>query len=191
VQAALEIADRFVARGVLAELVGRTVRDPVPKADEVPWNVAVPGHALETLSDSRKPRIVVLIDEGTGSAAELLAGVLRARASAVLVGVESFGKLSTQVLDSDDTLPVAWQITHGRLVIPGSPPMDGGLIPDHEIRLSPAEGALVDALLAEREHLRAHRDGTPIRYTGPGSDGTLPPLDRDPQLEMALAVLRR
>jgi len=191
VKAALEIADRFVADGVLVELVGRTVSDPVPGPDEVPWNVAVPGHALERLASDGRPRLVVLVDEGTSSAAELLALILRTRADAVLVGVETFGKLSTQVLGSDDALPVAWQITHGQLVVPDAPPLGEGIVPDHEVALSPAEGVLVDVLLARREHLRSHRDGTPIRYTGPEPDGTLPPLDRDPQLAMALAVLSR
>ncbi len=191
VKAALEIADRFVADGVLVELVGRAVEEPVPREGEVPWNVAVPGHRLESLAEARRARVVVVIDEGTGSAAELLASILRQRAGAVLVGAKSFGKRSTQVLGSDDTLPVAWQITHGRLEVPGASRAAGGLVPDHGVALSPAEGVLVDVLLARREHLRAHRDGSPLRYTGPTSDGTLPPLDQDPQLAMALAVLRR
>ncbi|MEO0602498.1 MAG: S41 family peptidase [Myxococcota bacterium] len=189
VQAALEVADRFVAEGVLAQLTGRTVRDPVPAEGEVPWNVAVPGHALEPLANARRPRIVAVIDEGTGSAAELLALMLRQHAGAVVVGAESYGKLSTQVLGSDERLPVAWQITHGQLRVPKQPPAP--VVPDHEVALSPAEGVLVDVLLARREHLRSHRDGSPIRYTGPASDGTLPPLDRDPQLAMARAVLTR
>ncbi|MEM6931557.1 MAG: S41 family peptidase, partial [Myxococcota bacterium] len=189
VQAALEVADRFVAEGVLAVLTGRTVRDPVPAEGEVPWNVAVPGHALESLANARRPRIVAVIDEGTGSAAELLALMLRQHAGAVVVGAESYGKLSTQVLGTNDQLPVAWQITHGQLQVPGQP--RSPVVPDHEVTLSPAEGVLVDVLLARREHLRAHRDGFPIRYTGPVSDGTLPRLDRDPQLAMATAVLTR
>ncbi|MEN0065468.1 MAG: S41 family peptidase [Myxococcota bacterium] len=188
--ATINLADRFLADGVVAELTGRTATDPVPQDGEVAWNAAVPGHSFEGLAKGRKPRLAVVIDEGTASAAELLAGVLKARANAVVVGAKSFGKVATQVLGSHDTLPVAWQITKAQLTVPGQAPLTEGLMPDHVVTLSPAEGVLVDTLLAKREHLRAHADGTPIRYTGPESDGTLPPLDRDPQLAMALSALR-
>lgn len=182
--AAIDLADRFVADGILAEREGRTVSLKGPGEGEVAWNAAVPGHAFEALE-----RLVVVVDEGTGSSAELLADTLRARANAVIVGQRTVGKTASQVLGQHPDGLVAWQITHARIRAPGRPAFVGGVIPDHEVTLSPAEGVLVDGLLRQREHLRTHRDGSPIRFTGePAAEGTLM-LDRDPQLAMAAAVI--
>lgn len=64
-------------------------------------------------------RIVILIDGGTASAAEILAGALREHGQAVLIGEQSFGKGSVQKLVpvTDDTslkITVArWLTPHG------------------------------------------------------------------------------
>ncbi len=107
VMAAVNLVDRFVEGGTLAALVGRAVPEPAAGEGEVPWNVALPGHALEGVP------AIVLIDGGTASAAELLAGALAERSDALLVGEESFGKGLSQGLRVDEAVGVAWQVTTG------------------------------------------------------------------------------
>jgi carboxyl-terminal processing protease len=187
--AAVNIADRFVADGVLGNLVGRTVAPPKAGPDgELPWNVAVPGHALEGTP------VVVLVDGRTASAAELLAGTLRERAGAVLVGERTFGKALSQALAADATLGVRWQVTESVWTFPSRDQVEApggvhvGLVPDVELVLSTAERFQVEALRAERESRRRHADGTPMPYRSPGVRADLPRLSADPQLDKALRI---
>ncbi|KNB49323.1 S41 family peptidase [Streptomyces caatingaensis] len=79
--------------------------------------------------DTRRP-LVVLVDGGTMSAGELLAGALRDRGRAVLVGSRTFGKASVQMPRRLSDGSVAeqtvghWRTPAGRTV------EDGGLTPD-------------------------------------------------------------
>jgi carboxyl-terminal processing protease len=76
---------------------------------------------------------VVLVNEGTASAAEVLAGALRDRRDAVIVGTSTFGKDAVQipfVLRNGGELHVAvarWSTPDGDTV------GDGGLSPDREV----------------------------------------------------------
>ncbi|MEQ1572420.1 MAG: S41 family peptidase, partial [Myxococcota bacterium] len=159
VMAAVEIADRFVADGELAWLGGRTVAPPAPGANgELPWNAAVPGQAFEGVP------VVVLVDRRTASSAELVAGALRERAGAVLVGDRTYGKGLAQALRTDDALGVAWQVTNGTWMTPSRRALEGpggarsGLEPDLALALSPSERLLTDAMRRRRELPPTHPD---------------------------------
>ncbi|MDH6126699.1 S41 family peptidase [Kitasatospora sp. GP82] len=86
--------------------------------------------------------LVVLVDGGTMSAAELLAGALQDRCRAVLVGARTFGKGTVQQpsrLADGSVL----ELTVGRYRTPGGRSPDGtGLIPDAPL---PAGGTPEDA----------------------------------------------
>lgn len=191
VMAAVNVADRFVEGGILAALVGRAVPAPEAGEGEVPWNVALPGHALEGVAP------IVLLDGHTASAAELLAGALQQRAGAILVGEESFGKGLSQGLRADEAVGVAWQVTTGAWALPSGALLEavsgagGGLRPDVAVPLSAAETFLVGVQRRRREHLRTHADGTPIRFLGTRARADLPRLSADPQVMAALAEARR
>jgi carboxyl-terminal processing protease len=185
----VNVADRFVADGILAQLAGRTIAPPQPGPNgELPWNAAVPGHALEGVP------LVVLVDRDTASAAEIAAGALRERAGAVLVGERTYGKGLAQALRRDDALGVGWQVTNSAWRLPSGVALQEpggertGLAPDVDVPLSPGERMLVTELRARREHPPVHPDGTPVPYLGTVARPELPRLSEDPQLAEALRV---
>jgi carboxyl-terminal processing protease len=80
--------------------------------------------------------MVVLIDGGSASAAEIVAGALKDQGRATLVGQKSYGKGSVQVLEEVSEGGV--RVTIARYFRPNKQPVDGiGISPDIEI--SPAE----------------------------------------------------
>jgi carboxyl-terminal processing protease len=77
--------------------------------------------------------LVVLVDAGTASAAEVVAGTLQDRNRAVIVGTKTFGKGSVQEPStlSDGS---ALELTVGRYLLPSGRSIDGvGLEPDVEV----------------------------------------------------------
>lgn len=81
-------------------------------------------------------RLVVLVNQGTASAAEMLAGALRDRRGATLIGAPTFGKDAIQIrfdLRNGGRLHVAV----ARWLTPaGSSAGNGGLVPDVELELT-------------------------------------------------------
>ncbi len=76
-------------------------------------------------------RMIVLINKGSASASEILAGALREHGVAELVGEQSFGKGSVQEL-VDITPTTALKVTIARWLTPnGNSISNGGLTPDH------------------------------------------------------------
>jgi carboxyl-terminal processing protease len=78
-------------------------------------------------------RIVVLIDKGSASASEILAGALRDHDKATLIGSHSFGKGSVQEL-VPITPETSLKITVARWLLPdGAQIPDSGIKPDIEV----------------------------------------------------------
>jgi carboxyl-terminal processing protease len=90
-QSAIEISSQFVPSGVIVSEVDKT-------GNHVP-HPALPG------GRATKIPLVVLIDKGTASASEIVAGAIRDSKRGILVGDISYGKGSVQVSDalSDDS----------------------------------------------------------------------------------------
>ncbi len=84
-----------------------------------------------------KLKMVILINEGSASASEILAGALREYDKATLIGTNTFGKGSVQELVSitDDT---SLKVTVAHWLTPkGNTISDGGLAPDIEVKITP------------------------------------------------------
>jgi carboxyl-terminal processing protease len=95
------------------------------------------GHSPQVLDASRGGvtgiPLVVLVDGGTASAAEIVAGALQDRGRAVLIGSRTFGKGSVQAPSqlSDGS---ALELTVGHYLTPSGRSLDGvGIEPDLEM----------------------------------------------------------
>jgi len=123
--------------------------------------------------------IVVLVDTGTASAAEIVAGALQDNRRAVLVGSPTFGKGSAQSL-----LPVtggyALKLTTARWFTPNGRTIErdstkGGIEPDVLVR---EEGG------GRREEVDS------LKRKGAPPSSLLPPPSADPVVQRALELLR-
>lgn len=132
---AIEVSDVFLDKGEIVSQRGRT-------KDDIQRYKANPGDLT-----NGKP-IVVLIDEGSASAAEIVAGALQDQRRAIVLGQRSFGKGSVQTLIplSQDT---ALRLTTARYFTPsGRSVQENGIEPDVQVP------QLSDATRAERPRLR-------------------------------------
>ncbi|MBN3033156.1 MAG: S41 family peptidase [Candidatus Saganbacteria bacterium] len=135
-QNAVDIGSMFIPRGTIVKTVDREGREEA---------LASTGRVLWT-----KP-VVMLINEGSASASEILAGALRDNKAATLVGTHSFGKASVQnVRQLNDGS--AMLLTIAKYLTPnGDYIMKKGISPEVEVQLPTreAEAALEQALPEE------------------------------------------
>lgn len=137
-QAAIQVADLFIAEGVIVSTKSRLrSENAVYRATKA---VAVPAELP----------IVVLINKGSASASEILAGALKDNRRAYLVGETSYGKGSVQqVLSLGET---GFRLTMSRYFTPSDANIDKvGVAPDLEVKepeLSAAEEASLNELMS-------------------------------------------
>jgi carboxyl-terminal processing protease len=119
--AAVEVADAFLSAGTIVATVG------------------VSSPREENRADSRYDfpdlPLVVLIDQGSASASEIVAGALRNQGRAVLLGRRSFGKGSVQVLHERKVADkeLALKLTIAQYLTPGDVSIQSvGVSPDLE-----------------------------------------------------------
>lgn len=122
--AAVAIASEFFNDGKVVEQKG--------KSESYPFMVKKSGRLIEM-------PLVVLVNQGSASASEIVAGAIRARARGKLVGMNTFGKGTVQ--DAQELAGGAGlHITTARWLLPdGSWIQDTGIKPDVEVEYNEEE----------------------------------------------------
>lgn len=181
---AVSVADTFLDSGVIVSIKGR--RDNSGRVYE----------ARSQADDIHVP-VVVLINAGSASASEIVAGALRDQKRALTLGERSFGKGSVQnIIPLSDgsglKLTVALYYTPN-----GSSIQAEGIVPDVEI---PFEAPRADEnkdnarfLVREQDlnrHLENGRGGRKASRGKDGKDDAQEQLARDNQLRMGLQMVK-
>jgi carboxyl-terminal processing protease len=172
-EAAIAIADLFLEEGAIVTTKGRNRPESVARA---------------SAEDGVLPRfpVVVLLDETSASASEVLAGALADHGRATVVGMRSFGKGSVQEIvrlaGGGGELKITtayYYLPSGRLVHRRKDAQDWGVDPHLRIPVEESAKAAVREARQRSENFRRP------------SSGTVPtpePVDR--QLEEAVVTLR-
>ncbi|CAH0495029.1 S41 family peptidase [Novosphingobium sp. CECT 9465] len=117
---AVALSDLFLDKGTIVSQRGRYARD----------NEVYPAEIVTRGDIAKGVPMIVLIDEGSASASEIVAGALQDQHRAVVMGQRSFGKGSVQTL-IPLTRDTAIKLTTARYYTPsGKSVQEGGIDPD-------------------------------------------------------------
>jgi carboxyl-terminal processing protease len=159
-ESSVSVADEFLDAGVIVRAEGRTAESRFEL------------HATEGDALQRAP-LVVLVDRGSASGAEIVAGALRDHGRATLMGERTFGKGSVQTV-----MPLgngqALKLTTSRYFTPsGASIHDRGLEPDVSLAdvlrtgvPLPATASADPAVRAALQYLRDRSLGTQVALAG-------------------------
>lgn len=180
-QAAVEVADHFLKKGLIVYTEGRIANS------ELRFN-ADPADASEGVP------LVVLINGGSASASEIVAGALQDHKRGVLMGTDSFGKGSVQTvlpLNNDRAL----KLTTALYFTPNGRSIQAqGIVPDIEVtRAKLTREQDGDVLLKEADlagHLGNGNGGADRPSKTQKAKAEPRPQDDDFQLSQALSLLK-
>ena len=142
---AVSVSDAFLEQGEIVSTRGRSAKD----ASHI---YAKPGDIARGLP------MVILINSGSASASEIVAGALKDHGRAIILGTRSFGKGSVQ-----SVIPIsnssAIRLTTARYYTPSGISIQArGIVPDIEVALARIEA--VEGGIVREEDLRGALDGS-------------------------------
>ncbi len=144
--AAVEVSDAFLEKGLIVYTEGRI------KNSEMRFNAA-PGDAVDGVP------IVVLVNAGSASASEIVAGALQDHKRAIIMGEKSFGKGSVQtILPTNGTAAI--KLTTARYYTPSGRSIQAeGIIPDVVLAKVKLESLKASAFTPVKESDLSHHLG--------------------------------
>ncbi|MFQ5956435.1 MAG: S41 family peptidase [Candidatus Brocadiales bacterium] len=170
--AAVDVADKFLNEGMIVSTKGRD------KSQDYVYNAKKPG----TFPDFP---LIVLVNNGSASASEIVAGAVKDNKRGLLVGMKTFGKGSVQSLVPVEGGESAIKLTTAKYYTPSGELIDKkGIEPDVIVELSYEETKDLHENLARMNNTNIYV----------GDDGEEIPSEEeavvDVQLERALDILR-
>lgn len=168
--AAIQVSERFLAKGqpiVVTKGRGGAATHPPARASGSKRHLGFP--------------MAILVNGGSASASEIVAGALQDNKRAVLVGETTFGKASVQsLLPLDDRSAI--RLTTARYYTPSERAIHGvGLQPDIVVPIAPADW--------QKVLLKRARDENPEAFAGEKQPEDLSDV-RDIQLDRAVDLLK-
>ncbi|MCU9947259.1 S41 family peptidase [Pseudomonas sp. PDM13] len=179
-QSAVEVADHFLTKGLIVYTKGRIANSELRfSADPADASEGVP--------------LVVLINGGSASAAEIVAGALQDHKRGVLMGTDSFGKGSVQTvlpLNNDRAL----KLTTALYFTPNGRSIQAqGIVPDVEVARAKVTREQDSENFKEADlagHLGNGNGGADKPSSGKAKSAQARPQDDDYQLSQALNLLK-